>query len=91
MPKIVYLCEHCGKQYPTAPKARACEIIHEAENVELQSYFQIASTLIEEGVLPCLYCERHYFVYDNELNCDCCKHCRNFDMFIPQKDVAKDN
>lgn len=82
MPITIYVCEHCGKTWPTRMDARWCEILHEHNDKHLITQEQVLEEIKRSRKDPCKYCGRHYYVYGNELNCQCQKNCNNFNLFV---------
>lgn len=83
MPKTIYVCEYCHKQYETRTAARLCEVEHETTEGTPQYLNKVALRLIiSNDESPCLACQRGYFVYGSEFNCDCEKYCKEYSHFI---------
>lgn len=83
MPKTIYVCEYCHKQFTTREAAQVCEARHQAD-INHPAY---ANRLTLEAIIrmdesPCLFCQRPYYVYGSEWNCDCQKHCIDYSHFI---------
>ena len=76
MPKTVYVCEYCKTQFENRMDARWCEIQHEHRIPALIHNEEFLHELIREYKNPCDYCERSYYVYGTEWNCDCQDKCR---------------
>lgn len=85
MPIKVYICEYCRKPYVNRMDARWCEILHE-QHSGINYYNENAIKAIKkEGKNPCDYCNRGYYVYGSDFNCDCFNKCNNYSLFIAKE------
>ena len=82
MPITVYVCEHCGQSWPSRMDARWCEVLHEHKDNRLIEQAQFLQELKCSEKDPCQYCGRNYYVYGTEMNCECSKNCKNYNLFV---------
>lgn len=81
MAKAIYICEYCHTGFNTRTEARMCEISHEFTSDTIRNNDKSLGVIMAEGKDPCDFCERAYYVYGSERNCDCVKNCKNYDLF----------
>ena len=87
MPITVYVCEHCGRPWPSRMDARWCEIQHEHNDRKLIKQEQFLNDIKKNHSDPCRYCGRSYYVYGIEMNCECSKNCKNYSLFSLKEEV----
>ena len=79
--KIVYECEHCGKQFSNQKCCAYHEILHLGDIDKIKYYI---TNLTPKDV--CDYCANAYWVYGCERDCSCsdCKYSNNYKDFKPR-------
>lgn len=73
----IYMCDTCGATYKTPERANNCELSHMTNEKDRQIHI-----LKTNNIDPCMVCERAYFVYGCEWNCQCQSKCNNYSLFI---------
>jgi hypothetical protein len=87
MPKTIYVCEYCKRQFESRMDARWCEIQHETKEGRLVRNTNFLEELKRNHKNPCLYCQRPYYVYGTEFHCECSKHCKDYNLFIVKENL----
>ena len=82
MPKTIYICEYCHRQFNERISARWCEIQHENKDDYLLKNQAFLNELKQNNINPCWACQRSYVVYGSELNCECENFCKDYNLFI---------
>lgn len=90
MPKTIYICEYCQRQFNARIGARWCEIQHETKDNYLLKNQEFLNELKQNNINPCWACQRSYVVYGSELNCECEKFCKDYNLFIGKVTKWKD-
>ena len=82
--KIIYECEHCGKQFSNSTCCAYHEILH-LEDMDKIKYHIMNFTSNDE----CDYCANAYWVYGCERDCNYinCKYDNNYKYFEPRLEV----
>lgn len=81
MPKTIYICEYCKCQFKKRIDASWCEIQHKHKDNYIIRNQEFLNELKRNNINPCLECQRSYVVYGTELNCECEKFCKDYNLF----------
>lgn len=74
----LYKCDTCGKEFNSKHDCFICECSHIENENEC-----IKQVIIYNKKDPCDYCNRSYYAYGCERDCECKVPCNNYDQFVP--------
>jgi hypothetical protein len=74
----LYKCDTCGQEFTDKDMC----FIHECSHIENENE-RLIKIILHEGEEPCDYCEKSYYVYGCERDCECKVSCNNYNQFVP--------
>lgn len=78
----IYKCDTCGQEFKSSKECKICEASHMTP-IDRIKYM----ILLNDRRMVCDYCDKSYYVYCCEVDCDCkeCGYANMYKDFVPTK------
>lgn len=78
----IYKCDTCGREFKNLKECKMCEASHMTPIDKIKYMI-----LLNNRKMVCDYCDKSYYVYGCEVDCDCkeCGYANMYKDFIPTK------